>query len=530
VSILFRKGLLNAKLETTFRTDADPSDQLLAATGINATSDVNDVNEQVTVTGHGFQSGDGPFHLTITSGALPTGLAIATNYWVNRVGANEFTFHTTEAAARAGTSAINLTDATGVFAMTARQSDALLVQEPDFTPEITTVERENVKSTLSQDPIRVARKTGTVTFQHEVRSNGITDGTLEPAVGRLLRGCGYAPTFIPTGTGTIVNDVTYEVNDPTGVFTFSKTTGFGGTLPRTVVMQCTTGGGTGVAEFTVFSPAVGTGGGTQAEVNTTGNVLTETSAFTLAESAQITVPSGGITTSFATGDTYVFWLVPPGVLYTPVSSNFDSLTLELFFDGIKHEVRGSRGTFTLDAPAADIARFTFTFQGDYIDPSDSAQPASPVLESTIPPAVEEAAIFALGGADFDGTDPDEFNLCAQQFTIDQANELAFRECINAPNSIEGGLIVDRSPVGTFNPETELEATHPFWTNLGDANRVVWGGRVGKVQGNVMSIFAPYTQYQGISYGNRNDIRTYEIDLWFARESDAGNDELMFHFS
>lgn len=529
MSILFERGLVLAKIETTFGADPTPSPVVLSATAIDATADVEDTLEEITSSTHGFVDGDGPFHLTIVSGALPGGLAVLTNYWVHPTGtttpADDFTIHLNYTDAVAGTNDIDLTDAVGVFDMTGRVSDALLVEEPDVQVEPSVIERNNVSSTLSNDPIRIARKTGTFTFNHEVRHNGTTDGKLPPAVGRLLRGCGYSETEIITGTGTILNGDLIPINDPTGVFTFSKTTGYVGTLPRVVVMQCTTGGGSATAAFTIFSPAVGA----QAEVNNTGQVLTEAGAFNLAESAQITVAANGITTDFAVGDTYVFWLGPPGVLYAPISTSFESLTIYVYFDGLLHELNGCRGTFTIEGAGADIARFAFTFQGSFVAVIDATQPNA-TFEGTIPPGVELANLTAIGGADFDGTDPDEFNLCAQAFTIDAGNDVSFKECINDADAIVGATITGRNPSGSFNPEAELEDFHPFWAIFANASRVAWQVRVGSVQGNVLAIFAPYAQYQDVSYGNRNEVRIYDTELFFARGTDTGNDELQLYFS
>lgn len=64
----------------------------LAATFTDATDTVN-------VTAHGLQTGDGPVRLT-TTGALPSGLAVATDYWVIRAGADTLQLATTFLNAR----------------------------------------------------------------------------------------------------------------------------------------------------------------------------------------------------------------------------------------------------------------------------------------------------------------------------------------------------------------------------------------------------------------------------------------------
>ena len=105
---------------------------------INSTADVDNNADEIDITLHGFQTGDGPVRLTITSGLLPTPLLIDTDYWIivgPIGGVNGVQLATTQANAAAGT-AIALTVAVGVFVLAMRQAEAYLVEEPDFAPEV----------------------------------------------------------------------------------------------------------------------------------------------------------------------------------------------------------------------------------------------------------------------------------------------------------------------------------------------------------------------------------------------------------
>lgn len=530
MSILTQLTLVNAKLEAVFRTDSEPNETLQVLTGINSTDDVDDTAESITSTAHGYTTGTGPVQLTITSDALPTGLAVLTDYWVIRIDANDFQLATSRANALAGT-AIDLTDAVGVFVVTKVQSDAFLVIDPDYAPDITVLDRDVVTTSLSQVPGSTGRKLGVMTFQTEIKNNDVTDGTIPPAVGILLRGCAMSQTkYGESGneTETILDDAPIPINSPTGTFTYAKTTAYAGTLPRTVVLRCTTSGGSGTAEFTVYSPPVGDQSGTLASAV----VMTDSGAFALPESAVITPTIG---TSFASGDTFVINLAPAGHFYEPVSSGFESLSLEMFFGGLKHTMTGARGTFTAEGEAGAFGTISWSFTGDFVTPVDEALPSSPVYEASIPHQVELSNVSALGGQDFpvvtDLADaiPTEFALCAQAFSFDIGNDVVPRECINGANSLAGAVITDRVAGATFNPESELVASHPFWTILENASRVFFGLRVGTVQGNVVAFHGPYAQYTGISYSDRNSIRANDMTLRLAKSTDEGNDELRIVF-
>jgi hypothetical protein len=122
------------------------------------------------------------------------------------------------------------------------------------------------------------------------------------------------------------------------------------------------------------------------------------------------------------------------------------------------------------------------------------------------------------------------SLCAAGFTIDWANDINPRECINQADSFLGVVITGRNPVGTFDPEVELEATHPFWANLEAATRLEWRVRVGNTVANTVRFKAPSAQYASNGYADRNGLRVYEIDLRFSQDTDAGDDEMKIAYN
>jgi hypothetical protein len=69
--------------------------------------------ETFTQSAHGFLTGDGPIRLTNSGGALPTGTAVDTDYYVIVDDANTFKLATTRANAVAGTNITISSDGTG---------------------------------------------------------------------------------------------------------------------------------------------------------------------------------------------------------------------------------------------------------------------------------------------------------------------------------------------------------------------------------------------------------------------------------
>lgn len=76
--------------------------------GIDLDFTANSTTDRLTATAHGMVTGDGPFRLTNSGGALPTGLAADTNYWCIRVDDNTIQLATSFANAQSST-AVNFT-------------------------------------------------------------------------------------------------------------------------------------------------------------------------------------------------------------------------------------------------------------------------------------------------------------------------------------------------------------------------------------------------------------------------------------
>lgn len=73
----------------------------------------DNATETLTATAHGLETGDGPLRLTNSGGALPTGLATATDYWIIRTGADTFKLASSLANAYASTEVAFTTNGTG---------------------------------------------------------------------------------------------------------------------------------------------------------------------------------------------------------------------------------------------------------------------------------------------------------------------------------------------------------------------------------------------------------------------------------
>src|ERR1700749_52862 len=76
-------------------------------------------------------------------------------------------------------------------------TDAILVESPDFMPDITVLTRDFARPSLSPIPHQVGRVLGKMSFTTELRGNGTEQAgslTNVPRIARLFQACGYSLT------------------------------------------------------------------------------------------------------------------------------------------------------------------------------------------------------------------------------------------------------------------------------------------------------------------------------------------------
>lgn len=412
--------------------------------------------------------------------------------------------------------------------------DALLVAEPDYVPDITQLERDNVRTSFSNDAPISGRKIGSMTFSHEVRNNGNVDASVSPIIGRLLRACAMEEIEINLASECLIN---FDQSNGADAIAFACSTipVAAYTMMRRIRVEFTTGGGSGVAVANITAKAISD----QAEIR-----LADTDEVTVTDGQEILVHDVdgvqlfGITPTFetddpATGDVYLFDIIPPGYSYIPESDNIPSLTLYMYFpddsgESILHKMTGARGTFTMEANANDFARFNFTFTGSFVTVVDITTPTGTVFETQTPRQVEQAA---LSICEVDNSPYEIVNdLCASQYTIDIANEVTPRDCVNEPNSFQGSIITGRAPVLGFDPEAVLEAANPFWAQLENSTQLDFRAKIGVTKGNLVIFQAGNTVINNLGYTDRNSIRSYDVQGALAAVLGDGDDELRIHFA
>ena len=408
----------------------------------NATDDVNDITDIITIANHRYETGDGPVQVTVDSGLIVGGLVIDTDYWIIRTDADNIQIAASKSAADAGTEIV-LTDAVGVNRL------------------------ENVLQ---------------VTEVNADASNPTSSAGIAWTRGTLLEAS-------RTPDGIIV------------------------TSPVLFTLTVTTPGASATAEVTISNNNLAAAG-----VSQTGVVITDDAPITLGTTVSGATVTAVIAGDLVAGDTWRVMVYPKGVLTVPVSDCFDYLSIYLWNDGLLYKIIDAQGTFTVDATAGNYGTIEFTFTGQFQTIIDTVLPTDEVFETTLPQQIE-LSLFTWGS---------NKSLLAEQWTLDQANNVVPRPDINLSDGFSGVRISDRTPAGGFNPQAELVATEDFWGDFSTGKTKVFTARAGTAVGNQVVVYAPRVQVSEIGFGDRDGIRTFDMSMLFKRLS--GNDEVEWVFA
>ena len=381
-------------------------------------------------------------------------------------------------------------------------TDAVLVENPQYSIDAESLERNFVRNDLSPLARVIGRKQASMTFTTELRGSGFQNSGLlsdMPKLADLFRASGYSLTLMASAELSPVHEIGTHRNKVSFVD--------GSVLTSTDLiayhLEVTTGGASGVAEITVTSDTVGEESAAQ--------VVTDGAPFTFGTKGVSLTPtlSGDLTV----GQKWTVWAYPPGGRLDPVSDNFESCSLEMYLDGVLHQMHGCFGTFNITAQAGQYAQIEWTFRGTYVAPVDAPFPAGIEFETALPPIVELARLRV-----------DNFYAIVNQFTFTQNNDIQVRPDVSSEEGYVGQRIVGRNTEGGIDPEAELVADHDFWDRMSRATRMPFQMRIGQEAGQSVWMLAPSVQYTGLTYGDRNQIRTYDAGLLFSRSK--GDDEFV----
>ena len=380
------------------------------------------------------------------------------------------------------------------------------VVNPQFN--INRLTRNNRRPTFSPSPSRNGRRQSTWQFPYDVAGSGVTDGSRPPMWGRLLRMCGMAQTQVSAAGGTVGLARANPSNVRRDVVPAAHATNsYTGTLPRLVVVTVT-----GATQVSVNSHDLPNG---DPVFNATGVTVTSGGAIAGPQGSAVMLTFTG---NLNVGDSYHYWVLPRGHLYSPISDPDTAESGYLYhYAGNKRQLlSGARGTFSISATAGEFGTFDFSLTGDYNNPTDLAFPAPNAYSfGTFPePPMVELADVSLNN---------QVLACPTTFGVDMAGSVTARLCANAAGANDGAIINGRAPTATFNMDSVPVATMNIWNHMVVGSQLLLHAYIGQTAGNCVMILAT-GQITNLPYAELDGLRKNDVTM--ALSGVAGNDELL----
>ena len=222
-------------------------------------------------------------------------------------------------------------------------------------------------------------------------------------------------------------------------------------------------------------------------------------------------------------------IVGPGgsVTYTVVSTGIESSSIEIREieddgDVIVKKLLGACGTVEIVAEKGQPVLLNFEFTGKYVEPFRIAAPGA--LSPSPGFGITPLPFLDVGFSFFGVT-----TLLLQAVTFDAGVECTLKNDINDPSGNLGAVVTSRTPTGSINPEQVDPTVFNPWTQWGAAAEGAIEYTLGSVPGNTVKVAAPNAQIVGVSDGDRDTIRTNELELQL-NGGPTGDDELELTFT
>lgn len=209
------------------------------------------------------------------------------------------------------------------------------------------------------------------------------------------------------------------------------------------------------------------------------------------------------------------------VTYGPTSdfTLLKTISIVVYKDGLRILFMGCIGNFTIRVGLDSIPRIEFSFMAGDFRVDDSGIVAGTGYEST-KPSPPIGIGFVFGGYQYE----------IANFSLEAGNDISLRNSIGAPGGYSTAIITNRVPRGSFDPEAVLKGTKDNWDDYEKGAERAVTLTYGRTAGNIVAINARKCQYDGLAFGERNSILTYDAPFMCNRRTATGDDEYTLTFT
>jgi len=199
------------------------------------------------------------------------------------------------------------------------------------------------------------------------------------------------------------------------------------------------------------------------------------------------------------------------VEYLPIDSEHESVGIQFFADGARHNLRGSRGEWGLAGEVDGVPLLTFDFQCLYTQVVDAPNPTATYTAQAKP--------LVMNSRNTPDVSVHGFAACMEAFSLSMSNEVVFRQLAGCTEKVE---INDRKPAGTIRIERPSIAAKNYFDAVSaqTLGEIAWTH--GTVAGNILTLTQPSCNLGTPSYNNSNG--TIMIELPYMPNPVTRNDE------
>ena len=188
------------------------------------------------------------------------------------------------------------------------------------------------------------------------------------------------------------------------------------------------------------------------------------------------------------------------VLYQPRDSGFESATIVVWQDGLKHVLTGCRGRCSFMFEMGQRAKVEYTIEAKDFTYVDEALPIGNY--STIVPPVCLNQYFRVAG----------YAAVIPSLRIDLNNELQRAPSVNETCGYARVDITDRKVDGNFSPEATLVAAQDWYTTWSGGSKSDIDIRLGQTAGNIVRVTAQNCIYTGLAFEDRSGILAHSLNF------------------
>lgn len=189
------------------------------------------------------------------------------------------------------------------------------------------------------------------------------------------------------------------------------------------------------------------------------------------------------------------------VVYLPVSTNRESVSMVAYIGPNKHAMKGSRGNVSFSVDKGGYLLANFEFLGIFIDPTEASHPSITCAAS------EKPLIAQADNTSFTLHSVSDLKLHA--FSLDLGASIAYEQLLNGDESIVSD---DRESSGSAEWNAYGVATKDWFAAAAASDEGTLTFTLGTVAGKIVELSCPKVQVINPDYGTQGNTRTIAVDL------------------